>query len=128
MREIKFRGMDIHGVWHYGLLSKPTVGKWAGLTFISNSGGMPLALEVRPETVGQFTNVLDKAKKEIYEGDRVKYGMFWIGDRAGPKGIDVITFDDGCYFGGRGELDSCAVQNKGIEVIGNIHENPGLKR
>jgi len=82
MREIKFRGMDISGEWHYGLLSisqgkgsQPPIG-----CYISNRAGMPWAYAVRPETVGQFTGLLDKNGKEIYEGDIVRENTVILGE------------------------------------------------
>ena len=46
MRDIIFRGRDIKGEWHFGLLAR--VGNaW----YISNKAGIATAFEVIPETV-----------------------------------------------------------------------------
>lgn len=72
MREIKFRGKRLdNGEWvvgHY-IAHRTRVGADNLRHLIICNEEMSQQYPVDPQTVGQFTGILDK---EIYEGDRVK--------------------------------------------------------
>lgn len=121
MREILFRGKDIKGNWHIGLLAH-----MGNAWYISNKAGVATAYEVIPSTVGQYTGLTDKNGTRIFEGDIVK-GLFVFGEIS-----SVVIFKYGS-FGIEWNIDEIKVldpflglRNIECEVIGNIHDNPEL--
>ena len=128
MREIKFRGKRLdNGEWVYGFLIQYENG-W----FICNFIGDAYQYEVDPSTVGQFTGILDKNEREIYEGDILKDTN---------NAIYYVDFIRGCFYlktnyksfphlGWTEWLPMCEIDRLAIpvefEIIGNIYENPEL--
>lgn len=126
MREIKFRGKRVNDCeWVYGDLLRIH-----GVPYIypdpAPNGWNDY--EVIPDTVGQFTGLLDKNGKEIYEGDIVAndFGNAYIVNMAvewctdGYWALHEIDGDDTMHF--------VADYLKEIELIGNIHDNPELMK
>ena len=150
MREILFRGKRIdNGEWVYGYAVKGNYKK--GQIFIAKSIGIGYfftgcitADEVISETVGQYTGLIDKNGKKIFEGDicQVVYtdrmcdtdGKHYENEH---EMFEEVVFEKGTFcfettiediaFYRPIEFDIYWKQKiKYFEVIGNIHDNPEL--
>lgn len=132
MREILFRGKRVDdGKWVYGycyeLEKKPMI----------SSCVKREAYEIYPETVGQFTGLTDKNGKKIFEGDIVHavYQVGYVGCKNIDYGIGVVKYCASYYGGASYEIDiigdsgsrvfTASLEN-GVEVIGNVYDNPEL--
>jgi uncharacterized phage protein (TIGR01671 family) len=148
-REIKFRGQRtdtkefVYGYYRkntffdlFGDIPKEVYTKHFIGSFdnIKKFDGLFEQVEVIPDSVGQFTGLLDKNGKEIYEGDvlqgdnSVIYSVifcdgsfdlvvekFYLGDNS-KSAKDRFPYPQPmCYF-----------VFTSIEIIGNIYENPKL--
>jgi uncharacterized phage protein (TIGR01671 family) len=81
----------------------------------------------------QFTGLLDKNKREVYEGDIIKVLEHYEGDYFIETYLGEVVFEEGQFFiKGKGFLkEYCsifdAVNNYNGEIVGNIYENPGFE-
>ena len=131
MREIKFRGIQAFGTkagrWLYGslVLSKPDsdIGEAYGAT-IQNDTHRPI--NVKPETVGQYTGIKDKYGVEVYESDIVSWECLGGTVKGAVKCDSYIFFVAGFYLSYQDNPEDAFSENCQLEVIGNIHQNPEL--
>jgi len=140
MRDIKFRGKakDIERLNEFNEFNQfgiPHQNGWVFGAYVHNGGVNPYIIShdvaesceeyfspewwcpVDPATVGQFTGLKDKSGREIYEGDICDTHTGW--------GKGVVIFESGIFKVCGISLCSFA---PGIEVIGNVWENPELQK
>ena len=124
MREILFRGKRIDGLWVGGHGITVDESETRILSDLGDSYGLTWC-RVYPETVGQFTGLIDKNGKKIFEGDIVRCVRTMCD---GKEMVGHIIFRDCCFCVKEGKsinqpaMDLC----DDFEVIGNIHDNPDL--
>lgn len=139
MRDILFRGKrKDNGEWTEGCYAK--VADWlderyVDLIFESEAMQFPHSEiagcnEVESETVGQYTGLIDKNGKQIFEGDvvRTKYGrlciVVWFSTRAySGWDLTVVNHYDNVRYT-KPPTDHDMWDSNNLEVIGNIHDNP----
>ena len=123
MRIIKFRGLRTDGKgWVYGGYFQHTPDEDGVRYYIFdfNEG----AVEVIPESVGQFTGLHDKNGKEIYEGDILKTFPIISSDKIAYDSFNVLVKFINSSWIANGVLGKRQAEIS--EVIGSISENPEL--
>ena len=116
MRPIKFR------CWTKDLSTMTPWEEMKDIPYMTNNffSGAPYGSQV----FMQFTGLLDKSGKEIYEGDIVQIN----------KIRREVEYREGCFFPfNGGDCGCCSSEdswlnekNKNYEIIGNIYESPEL--
>ena len=148
MREIKFRGYDLDSKsWVYGayikhidstpclFTSKEEEEKWYkehtkyliafdGFSDWWMPRGIDVCTSIAPDSIGQFTGLLDKNKKEIYEGDIIKYTLF------NNSTLYEVKYNNSTLswqLSNKYETKNISFAFKSrLEIIGNTYENPEL--
>ena len=133
MREILFRGKNcVTNNWVYG--------NYCAAEYLNSNGVEHLIVEVPrngvsvriiPETVGQYTGLLDKDGKKVFEGDIVKvYDNFdYVGE---TLYVGTVQWDDTFLNWELKTSENIVWSLKNLpsvlyyEVIGNVFDNPEL--
>lgn len=116
MRQIKFRAWDkIDSIISETCDFNPI---WVSIPRMDEDGGHLEQRKMEDIELMQFTGLLDKNGKEIYEGDILK-------TLAGTKGEIEFKFFMWTFY--NTHLNNWG-GSKGLEVIGNIYENPELMK
>lgn len=143
MREILFRGKTEGGRWAYGSLILSgkyccileDEGKVHPTDYPYLDGDLGVidgkATPVLPETVGQFTGLVDASGDRIFEGDVCKHSHLFS-----RTDIYEITFGNGTFstrdihrqehYGTSFDDNEFGVDPSWLDIIGNIHDNPEL--
>ena len=124
MREILFRGKRTdNGEWVYGNLVRGCDEKYAYIVEFGNKELCRNYINVKPDTIGQYTGLNDIYGVKVFEGDIVK--RFWFGKMC----IYQIGYDNGLasFIGRAGmKFTTFDYDSEEFEVIGNIYDNPEL--
>lgn len=134
MRDIKFRGLNSNNHWIEGNLCICQNGDYV-IGECANKGQTFWRAPVKPDTVGQYTGLIDKNNKEIYEGDVIK--VIEVDNTKVTEFTAIVKWDDCAFVLNHIEdknmgdwLALCSSTNilplTESEVIGNIYENPDL--
>lgn len=134
MRTIKFRAWDSENKEMAGVV-EIVFDQYGGMD-VRTSRRMGInASALGPANLMQFTGLLDKNGKEIFEGDIVMVRSQYNEEDGTPAGIESpnrVEFRDGAFRCGfhdmilMSKVTTGSEGNWNMEVIGNIHENPEL--
>lgn len=138
MRDILFRGLTKDGRWVYGYPFVLGKGSEYEETYIlgdidhrdSIYDVWENAEKVIPETVGQYTGLVDRNGKKIFEYDVCRFRewkdgeMCWVGAVCYEHQQFVISGPDNKECATDFTLRMSRFIPRDIEVVGNIHDNP----
>ena len=126
--EFLFRGLDCFGNWHLGSLITDNKTYWFIQTTL-------FKVSVDPESVGQYTNMIDKNGVKIFQGDiviaycapsgsdrsKIKNRKCYIGYEDLKHGWSATIMDYKGENWATGYM-SFGLNGNALEVIGTIHD------
>lgn len=131
-REIKFRAIH-NGKWVYGYVQFRTK-TYDAVMWLENEDGLFDWVHVDKNTVGQYIGKLDRNGIEVYDGDILSRSF--MDGHENQKGVIRYIEGSPCIVAGgkfRPITDGFGwmgineyYDRKGMDVIGNIYENPEL--
>ena len=126
MREIKFRAFIKKIKWMVPVAMIDFTYSTVEVD-LSYGNGATSEYDFNEVELMQFTGILDKHNKRVYEGDIIR-----VFDPDKKHQIQQVVFQDGAFCGyspkksTRWTLLDILVGAHGVEVIGNVHENEDL--
>jgi uncharacterized phage protein (TIGR01671 family) len=115
MRDYLFRGKRIeNGEWVYGFYAMQSFGNGYSPAIIQFCGYSTMPVKIIPETIGQWTGLVDKNGVKIFEGDILNT------NDAITLVVWHITYFSGIQFV-KGKYNQTQT-----EVIGNCIDNPEI--
>jgi len=125
LQDILFRGKRVgNGDWIYGDLLHPHTEMGAEWLIVPIDKILKYATPVQPETIGQFTGLIDKNNQRIFEGDVVRPGRSGFG----YGHLEVVRIEEGGFkpFSvAHWDLEPYSDES---EVVGNIYDSPELAK
>ena len=140
-RQIEFRGKRLdNGEWVYGYYVENKLGNHFIYEIERNGEFVWNSYEVDPSTVGQFTGLVDKNGKRIYEGDFIQSNKSKY-NRFNKDGIYEVYFNEFlCHFalvdssvewhkkhGAYDDYSLTGAKTKDFEVIGTIYDKENIE-
>ena len=130
MKSIKFRAKTIRAgkwsKWMYGSLDF-TKYTYQEARIVGYDDPVQYWHKIDKNTIGQFTGQKDKNKKEIYEGDILRFSEV---DTAivewNEKYSNFMVKPIQDYYFDSDVLGHALEYNNNVEIIGNIYDNPEL--
>jgi hypothetical protein len=114
MRDLKFRAWDKECKEITEVFKIQTVPRFIGYTFANGE-----VFENRFDLI-QFTGLIDKNGRDIYEGDFLYFDVF--DGLVTVTGTTQVYFADGCFRLNEHHPVADYIRNGTVEVVGNIYE------